>query len=345
MFEQFQRYSTPYKYGRAVLAPSGKPGAFDVNAVDCPFVFWHGGQYFMMYVGFDGKGYRTALAAGGDLLRWQPQGIILGDEGSNLFESNTAGVWILRDNDLFGQPLLKKTDGKYWLVYHRYPGVGYESGPAEIGLAWTKDESLRHWERLAQPILSWKTGAAWERGGLYKGCVVFHDGRYYLYYNAKNRDRWPWHENIGLAVSDDLLHWRRHGDQPVVSVSDSGWDSVFAADPAVYRDGSRWVMYYYGYDGVHAQNGLAFSDDLFHWRKAPRPILPHGRPGELDATHAHKPSIIAQNGALYQFYCAVRPAEPADPTGNPDPTRRMPAEYRCISVACSEPYGPINRER
>lgn len=55
-------YLTPHKLGRPVLTGSGTPGTFDEQAVDVPFVFEHGGAYYMTLVGFDGKGYLTGLA-------------------------------------------------------------------------------------------------------------------------------------------------------------------------------------------------------------------------------------------------------------------------------------------
>ncbi len=44
-----------------------------------------------------------------------------------------------------GQTKIKKVEGKYWLIYHSYPGNGYEEGAAEIGMAWSEDETLREW--------------------------------------------------------------------------------------------------------------------------------------------------------------------------------------------------------
>src|SRR3954471_11399197 len=70
-------YLTPYKYGKPVLVGSGEPGAFDEHAVDCPFVFQHHDQFYMMYVGYDGIGYQTGLATSRDLLHWKPRGVIL----------------------------------------------------------------------------------------------------------------------------------------------------------------------------------------------------------------------------------------------------------------------------
>ena len=118
-----------------------------------------------------------------------------------------------------------------------------------------------------------------------------------------------------------------------------GWDSYFCADPFVVWDGERWVMYYYGYNGVHAQDGIAFSTDLLHWTKEKEPILQYGKKGEIDELHAHKPCVIEKDGCLYHFYCAVRRGRSDDRAVNLDPTEDMgteKTEYRCISVAVSK---------
>lgn len=206
-----KRWETPYKLGRPILEPSGAHGTFDSYGVDSPFVFFHNGKYKMMYVGYDGIGYQTGLAESDDLLHWRHVGLMLerssGDEWDRV---GASGNWLLKRSDaLSAVPELKRVDGKYWMIYHAYPDQGYEAGPAEIGLAWTTDDDLLRWNRLERPILSWRDGGAWEAGGLYKACLVENNNRYYLFYNAKNRDVFPWTEQIGAAVSDDLTHWTR----------------------------------------------------------------------------------------------------------------------------------------
>lgn len=336
--------STPYitvcRYAKPVLAPSGVQCSYDELAVDSPFVFFHGGEWHMMHIGFDGIGYQTAIAHGSDLVHWSGEEPLFRREDlSGWDRGGIAGVWILRENSLTGLPTLKKWHGRYWMVYHSYPDKGYEAGPASIGLAWCEDEDLKTWIRLEEPILTWCDGACWEHGGLYKGCLVEENGRFLLFYNAKDRDIWPWHEQIGLAVSDDLVHWTRHPGNPVIVNHPGGFDSSFAADPCVVKDGDTWLMFHYVYDGVHAQEALAWSDDLLHWHCLDSPLLRHGGPGSLDEIHAHKPSVVYKNGILYHFYCAVRPSRPSDNALNQDPTRAGEAvsEYRCITVATSKP--------
>lgn len=327
---------TPFKWGRPVWVGSGNPGAFDEQAVDCPFVFRHRDQFFMMYVGFDGKGYQTALATSDDLLNWQPYGIILRrGEGAEWDKRNTAGTWMLRDSRLHGPATLQKWDGKYWLAYHAYPGEGFESGPASIGLAWTTDENLFDWHRLPEPVLMPDDGADWESGGLYKECLLEHEGTLYLFYNAKNiadphaSGPHRWIEQTGYAVSQDMVSWTRMPHNPVLPVSPGRWDSIFASEPCVLHDGRHWVMYYFGFDGKHAQDGIAYSDDLVHWEKYSDPLLSIGQEGEIDSIHAHKPSLISHSGVLYHFYVACRPYQEGDAT------IIFGKEYRTISVATS----------
>lgn len=327
-------YDTPYKYGQAVLAPSGREGAFDYRAVDIPFVFAHRGRFYLTYVGYDDDGYQTGLAVSDDLLHWHPLGVILARSAESRWDQvGQAGTWILKEHNELDQPAtLKKVDGKYWMVYHAYPKRGYENGPAEMGLAWCDDDRLLHWHRLDEPIFSWKDGAAWERGGLYKGCLIEHQGTFYLFYNAKNEASQGWHEQIGVATSHDLRHWQRFEHNPVVRVSAHGWDSQFSSDPWVFSDQGRWVMGYFGYDLHHAQDGLAFSDDLWQWTKAGPPVLRYGNPGDIDDIHAHKPAFIRHQGVLYHFYCAARTFQAGDPAIN------YGVEFRSISVARSIPW-------
>lgn len=341
---EIEKYTANYKYGKEVTGPSGIPGAFDEKAVDSPFVFRHNGQYYMLYIGFDGKGYQTALAVSQDLLSWKEEALLFPrEDGEGWDKGGVAGNWILRENELNGPAKLKKAGGKYWMVYHSYPGEGYETGPARIGLAYTEDETLHQWTRLAGPVLSWEDGAEWERGGLYKGCLVEYGGLYYLFYNAKNSENWIWKEQIGVAVSENLLNWKRLYTEPIIQNTPDAWDSFFCADPCVVRDGDIWLLFYYGYDGLHAQEGMAYSKDLLHWVKYPAPILLHGGKGEVDELHAHKPGVITKDGCLYHFYCAVRPGREGDRAYNMDPTGAAQKEYRCISVAFNRENDPMGQ--
>ena len=302
------RLRTPHKHPELVLAPSYKRGAYDSHAIDAPFVFAHRGRFYMTHIGWDGIGYRTGLASSADLIHWRKEGVILdrGPKGS-VTEFNAALTWIVRDNELFGRGGLKMIGGRFLGTYHAYPGAGYEVGLAAIGLCWSDD--LLHWQ-VQEPFLRSDDGDPWERGGLYKSCLIEHDGTYHVFYNAKNEAAWPWVEQIGAAVSTDLKHWTRLQQNPLLKIgAPRAFDDRFVSDPCVVRAGDVWVMFYYGLcsDG-HARDGAAFSTDLIRWEKADEPLLDVGPEGSIDSRHAHKPSVFFNGGRLYHFYCAVAPA-------------------------------------
>ena len=229
-------------------------------------------------------------------------------------EFNVALTCILRQNELFGSSKLKQVDGRFVGTYHAYPRPGYEAGPAVIGLCYSTD--LRSWE-VGPPVLTPDQGSEWEAGGLYKSWLVESEGVYYLFYNAKNEADSPWLEQIGMARSDDLVHWERFEGNPVLRVGSRGsFDDRFASDPCVLQHEGKWVMFYYGLcsDG-HARDGAAISDDLVSWRKTGDILVDVGLEGSVDSRYAHKPGVISRDGQLYHFYCAVSPAEGGLPGG------------------------------
>jgi len=314
------RYETPYKYGKLVLSAASDASAFDSRSVDCPFVFSNAGLYYMTYVGFDGTGYQTGLASSKDLVEWTKLGCILRrDPSSAITRYNVAMTWIVRDTMLRSPGRLRKIHGRFLGIYHAYPNAGYEAGPAVIGLCWSDD--LMHWD-LGDIILRPDDGAEWERGGLYKPCLLEDNGTFYLFYNAKNTEK-RWREQIGVATSKDLKTWTRHPGNPIIANGGAAsWDERFASDPAVFRDGRTWVFYYYSLDAKgKARDLLALGNSPFHAEKVDRILIDVGPPGTVDATYAHKPSVIQHDGALYHFYCAV--------------SGRYPNEVRGISLARS----------
>jgi len=337
-------YLAPYKLGRPILAPSGEPGAFDRLAVDHARLFRHRGRIYMMYIGFDGVGYQTALASTADMLHWTKHGVVFArGQSKNGWDMNGRAIsCFLQENDLYGSRELIEKDGKYWLMYHAYPGKGYESGGAANGLAWTTDEKLLAWHCLDKPVFEkGPDPSSWDGAGLYSVWVVPRDGTYWLYYNGKSSPSWPWKEQVGVAFAEDdsLTKWRRYGRNPVCTVGQVGWDRNFTCGQGVMWDArrSRWMRYFCGLGGgPGAQEGVAVSPDGLNWRSYARPVVPVGKPGEIDSIHAHKGAAIWHDGKLWLVYCAVRPLKDEAErtkfkTGNWN-------EYRCLTLARSVPF-------
>lgn len=320
---------SPYKLDRLVLGPSHEENAYDSKSVDCPFVFRNGNLWYMTFVAFDGIGYQTGLASSEDLLRWKKVGCILRRDASNpVLKYNVAMNWILRENDLASQGRIQRVQGSYVGAYHAYPSQGYESGAAVIGLAHSKDGLV--WTP-GEIILRPEDGAAWERGGLYKPCLLRDGDMFYLFYNAKDHTTGPWHEQTGVAMSRDLKTWVRYDGNPILRNGPAGsYDAHFASDPCVLKNGREWAFFYFGLDdkGV-ARDLVASGPDLFHATKQEAPVVDVGAPESVDGIYAHKPSVVMHNGDLYHFYCAV------------GGDRKNP--LRGISVARSRPFSDAER--
>ena len=137
--------------------------------------------------------------------------------------------------------------GRYWLSYIGGALKGYERDPLSIGLAWTLDPTVgREWTRLGEnPVLSphQSDARAFEARTLYKSNIIADASRatgheFVMFYNGKEQKGT---ERIGMAVSDDMVHWRRFGDAPVV---DNG--RGISGDPQIVQMGDVWVMFYFG---------------------------------------------------------------------------------------------------
>lgn len=100
--------------------------------------------------------------------------------------------------------------------------------------------------------------------------ILYHDGLYHLFHLVL-----PNHDFIAHAVSTDALNWRRVSN--ALFIGDPGsWDDLMlwtmhvTPDPFVK---GRWRMFYTGLSrrdhGNFQRIGLALSEDLYHWRKAP----------------------------------------------------------------------------
>ncbi|MBR4259850.1 MAG: glycosylase [Kiritimatiellae bacterium] len=306
----YEEVKTPFKAGLALRPEEGE-------MLDNPMVFRHGDSWYMMFIRFDGKGYETHLAKSSDLLSWTRLGRIFSRGPKGAWDSSQADGWpTLLDSRWEGSNTLSKFDGRYWMMYLGGSADGYETDPLSTGVAWTDDPtSLREWTRYeGNPVMSPSDCDArdFERKTIYKHFTVEDGsrslgGRFVNFYNAKQNG--AWHEAIGMAVSDDMLHWRRVGDGPVVDNGTPDQECI-TGDPMVRRIGDKWVMFYFGLswkDGVKgAFDTFACSRDFRTWKKWDgEPLV---RPSEaFDSEHAHKPWVIKHDGVVYHWYCAVSP--------------------------------------
>lgn len=165
---------------------------------------------------------------------------------------------------------------------------------------------------VSRGLVSWSecpdalgpSDAGWDDLAIWTGSVVRDDaGRWRLFYTAISRRGRLGDQRLGLAVSDDLMSWRRVGDAPLLDI-DPRWykthpDDVAASetwrDPQVFRDpdGDGWHMLVTARavgaerndDGVV---GHARSPDLATWEVRAPLSAPGSGFGQLEVLQVHR---------------------------------------------------------
>ncbi|MFT3788109.1 MAG: hypothetical protein QM770_18385 [Tepidisphaeraceae bacterium] len=300
---------TPRKLGPILMPPAG-------TYYDCPSVFRRGQKWYMLFASTQNlKGYETEIAESDDLLNWRMLGKVLpysaDDKAWDRWQAD--GGIALVDPAWGGSSELQPFEGKYWLSYLGGALQGYETDPLSIGIAWTRDPTVAQpWTRLENnPVLGPHDAGvrAFEKKTLYKSFVLWDRAEtlghpFVMFYNGKQEG--PGTERIGMAVSQDMVHWTRHGDGPVIDRGPRG----ISGDPQLVRmegvgDRPIWVMFYFGHVWKpKAFDTFACSYDLVNWTNWQGPHLIE--PSEpFDEVFAHKPWVLSWEGKVYHFYCAV----------------------------------------
>jgi beta-fructofuranosidase len=245
----------------------------------------------------------------------------------------------------------------HWLVdtgtaYHLF----YLQAPRSLG-----DPELRHLNAttghaVSHDLVSWRVlpdalgpGApgSWDDATTWTGSIVGHEGRWYCFYTGSNRAERSLIQRIGLATSDDLVTWVRHGDDPVM-VADPRWyeqldlaawhDQAFR-DPWVFRDpdGHGWHALITARTAdqdvpsdARGVIGHAWSADLVHWEVR----APLSAPGEFG--HLEVPQTTWVEGRAVLVFCALPSAVSAGRTRRLG--RPSPGTYACAADSLLGPF-------
>jgi len=201
-----------------ILKPQGE--GFESAGVFNPAVVQFNGKFVMLYRAQDRKGTsRLGYADSPDgthfARRAEP---VLAPEAE--YEKN-GGV---------EDPRLITIDSKFYLTY-----TGYNTKDAQLCLATSTD--LIHWDRKGVILPAYK--GRWNTGWTKSGAILDQklNGKYWMYFMADAKDR-P--GQMGVAFSEDLLHWTEALDHPLASTRSGMFDSKVAEPgppPILTRDG------------------------------------------------------------------------------------------------------------
>ena len=181
---------------------------------------------------------------------------------------------------------------------------------ASIGHAVSTD--LRSWRLVADALVP-ADAPGWDDLATWTGSVVRGpDGRWFMFYTGVSRADGGLVQRIGLAVSDDLLVWRRWGTRPLIEADPRWYETLDLAhwyeqawrDPWVYADpaGHGWHMLITaragaGPDMHRGVVGHARSMDLMTWTVEP-PLSNTAGFGHLEV-----PQVAVVDGQPLLLFC------------------------------------------
>ncbi len=268
------------------LGPAGEWDSVDVLN---PSVVRHGGILYNLYSGFDGKTWRTGLAASSDGQTWTKVGRVLSPgpaawEGAAIAANGSAFV--------YGDEFL------YW----------YQAGtPPSIGLARSRD-AIR-WTKAPDPVLRPGPRGSWDERGVADPYVIKVEGRFYMYYLGQDRAR---RQRLGVARSADGERWQKMISNPVLELGDAGaFDENGLGEPAVWAAYGRYWMLYTGRDRAENRRiGQAWSRNGIRWSRLPADSVFAGSQA-WDAKVVCDPSVLLDGDRTWVWFGGGDVAAPA----------------------------------
>ena len=280
-FSAWQRLSN-----KPVLTPQGD--GFESAGVFNPTVIKKDGRFQMIYRAQDGKGIsRLLFATSSDGVRFTRQtDLALGPEQA--YES--AGM---------EDPRVVEVEGTYYLTY-----TGYDGSNAQLCLAVSND--LAHWERkgIILPAGQGKWNVHWTKSGVILPQKI--NGKYWMYYLGDPKGS---SDEMGVASSEDALHWTDALDHPILSRRPGLFDSRVVEPGALLQIDERgiWLVYNGADDGLAYSTGWVLFDRNDPTRVLARAETPVFRPQLSWETAGQVPNVvfvegIVRDGGRWLFY-------------------------------------------
>lgn len=184
-------------------------------------------------------------------------------------------------------------------TYHAFYQGSSDSPSNKIGHATSTD--LTNWTKDAQkPVLKPGASGAWDSLHVQKPNVIETSNQYVMFYTGHDGGK----NQIGRAVSSDLISWAKDDSNPILTPGgSSSWDQDGVQKPEVFYDGGRYHMFYTGRTGTTWKIGHATSTDLRNWKKDDaNPVLTHGPESAWDGYDIRPTTITEENGVYHMLY-------------------------------------------
>jgi sucrose-6-phosphate hydrolase SacC (GH32 family) len=277
----------------------------DVDASNDEFYMWYSGTSYNM------NGKDIGVATSKDGMTWTKY------NGNPVLRDGTFGYW---DYERINAPsvLYDKQEGiwKMWYAgYAAYIGgfwIGYATSPD--GINWTKFAGA---ENTGLVFMSSDYAENFDGYSVLSPEVLKMNsprGKYHMWYAGNGGTISS--NQIGVAFSDDGIHWRRYPDdespQPVLPIGAPGqWDEGETVSPSILPIGSVLHMWYQGSNADKSITGIGHAtstDGGITWVKDPaNPLLVGAALGDWDAERVFYPTVVQDaQGRLFMWYHARR---------------------------------------
>lgn|SRR5215469_10333684 len=187
-------------------------------------------------------------------------------------------------------PRVLKIGETYYMTY-----TGYNKKDAQLCLATSTD--LMHWERKGILLPAYKGN--WNTGWTKSGAIVPEkiNGKWWMYYLGTAPDK---RDYMGLASSDDLLHWSDATKQPVLPRRGGAFDSrvMEPGPPPIVTDAGILLIYNAADDNLVYTTAWALFDMKDPGRLLARAGAPFLRPEAAWQRVGQVPNVVFSEGIV-----------------------------------------------
>ncbi len=271
---------------KPVISPQG--AEFESAGTFNPAVVEKDGKIVMLYRAQDNKGTsRLGYAVSDDGIHFQRStNPVLGPEAPYEKGGGTE------------DPRLVEIKGTYYLTYTGYnnvDGVGPGKRDAQLCLATSKD--LIHWVRQGVILPAYR--GAWNVGWTKSGAILPEkvNGKYWMYYFGDATDTTG---EMGVASSDDLLHWSIALNHPVISPRPKYFDSKVTepGPPPVMTPKGILLVYNGADDNLVYSTGWVLFDKADPTKVIARAEKPMFHPVEVWERVGQVPNVVFVEGLV-----------------------------------------------
>ncbi len=244
---------------------------WDTPYTDPGAVFYYDGKFRMFRNGF--RGWPAPVQIG----------YLTSDDGIHWTEATEDPVMVTSDVPYakvaaLASDALVLDDGTWVLYFYTWNSFSTRNSPGAIGRA-TATDPLGPWTADPEPVLNPGGEGSWDELHVDAPRLVVTEDGYRMYYTGYDSQGLMSGE-IGMATSEDGIHWTKYDDPATTDAPYAESDPVLTApegitsvqQPMVAQEGDGYVMVFRQVDSttapVHMSLNYATSSDGIDWKIA-----------------------------------------------------------------------------